>query len=67
MGLKKSIPFLESERIFSFCNGDYLSALLKEYYVLQKYLHVSYTDFMNMPIFIKNSLIDNFMDEIENK
>jgi hypothetical protein len=56
-------PFLIYDQIFSFFKYDYMSSLIKKFYVLKKYLNLDYSDFLIMPVYMRESLIDIFLEE----
>jgi len=44
-------------------SSEYRLGQLTEYYYLTKLLHVSYSDFLAMPIFIRKFLINKWIED----
>lgn len=40
-----------------------MSGLIKKFYVLKKYLNLDYSDFLIMPVYVRESLLDIFLEE----
>ena len=40
-----------------------MGILSKKYYVLQKHLNISYSDFLIMPVYLRELLIDMLVEE----
>jgi hypothetical protein len=48
---------------FFVLSSDYRKGQLDEFYYLNKFLHISYSDFEKMPVFVRKYLLDKWMED----
>jgi hypothetical protein len=46
-------------------SSDYRQGQIDEFYYLAQIFHVSYNDFMNMPLFVRKYMLDKWVKEKE--
>jgi hypothetical protein len=54
---------LASGQNFFVLSSDYRLSQMNEFYYLAKLLHIGYTDFLKMPIFVRKFLLDKWIEE----
>jgi hypothetical protein len=52
------------QSFFAF-SSEYSKQILDEFYVLAKILHMSYTDFLKTPVYVRRYLIDKMIRDSE--
>jgi hypothetical protein len=44
-------------------SSDYVKYLIDEFYILARFLRMSYTDYLNIPTYIRKYLIDKIIED----